>query len=344
MASLKIRTTKSGKKRYQVQVRVRGTYLSRTFKNRREADRWAREQEDRADLSGMSPTSQATRRTVAEMIDCYEEKVLPHKAKNTQKVQGAQLDFWRAEIGALSLAKATAPVIAATKAKLAPRKSDTINAYLAVISHCFTMAVKEWRWCVTNPVRDVWRQPEAQARTRMLSDSERGVMLFYAKTVPCPFMEAIVVVALSTGMRKAELMNLTFADYDHKTGRIVLNDTKNKQRRTVALFGKARELMGLLYDSRAPEQRLFFPSPSNPHKPYNIDHSWDKVRDKVEIENFCFHDLRHSTASYLAATGSTIQDIKEVLGHKTIVTTQKYTHLTESHTAGRVQRMNSKFL
>lgn len=340
MASVRVVKNRHGERRYRVRVRVKGFYASKTHKNRREADRWARKMEDRADLNTTGPVTQATVRTVAEMIDRYCLTILPHKSRNTFLSQYGQLQFWRDLIGDMKLADATTPVIAEGKSVLAPRGNSTINCYLAALQHCFAVAIKEWQWCEANPVPNVYRLPTPQSRVRMLDNAERGRLLFYAKLVPCPFVYTIVVVTLSTGPRKSEIRNVKFSDYDHLRGRIVLDETKNGERRTVRLFGHAQELMGKLHDARAPGQEYFFPSPHDPGRPVDFRYSWEMALEKAAIPNFCFHDLRHSAASYLAMQGATLLDIKEILGHKTIQTTQKYAHLTDSHTSGQIQRMN----
>lgn len=340
MATMKVVTDRHGKRRYRTRVRCKGFYASKTHRNKREAERWARLMEDRAELSRSTPITQATVRTVAEMIDRYCAEVLPHKARNTQKSQYGQLLFWRELLGGLRLADATTPVIAGGKAALAPRGNATVNCYLAALQHAFGVAVKEWQWLEHNPVRNVLRLPPPQSRVRMLSPAERARLLFYCRLVPCRSLETMVIVALSTGPRKSEIRNMKFADYDRSRGTVVLDRTKNGERRTVRLFGLAAQKMAELYDSRAEGQVYFFPSPKNPGRPVEIRYSWELCLEKAEITNFCFHDLRHSAASYLAAQGATLADIKEILGHKSIQTTQKYTHLTESHTAALVQRMN----
>lgn len=340
MATIKTTSAKHGKTRYRVQVRTNGVYASKTFSNKAEAETWACTTENKAKLNTMGTTAQATTRTVGEMIERYCLEILRHKARNTQASQRGQLEWWKSRIGNMTLAKATTPIIAEGKKKLLPRGNATINSYLAALQHVYEIAIKEWQWCEINPVRNVWRQPLPQARVRMLSDLERAKLLFYCRLVPCQTLETIVILALSTGPRKSEIRFMRFSDYDHLRGRIVLNETQNGQRRTVRLFGEARCRMAALYEARSPEQEFFFPSEQNPNHPIDFRYSWEMALEKAEIPDFCFHDLRHSAASYLAAQGASLADIKEILGHKTIQTTQKYTHLTENHTAALVQRMN----
>ena len=63
---------------------------------------------------------------------------------------------------------------------------------------------------------------------------------------------------------------------------------------------------------------------------------------RAKVTDFRFHDLRHSTASYLAMDGATMLEIAEVLGHRTLQMVKRYSHLAESHTASVVERMNRK--
>ena len=79
-------------------------------------------------------------------------------------------------------------------------------------------------------------------------------------------------------------------------------------------------------------------------KPVNIRHAWEKVRDSGPLEDFRFHDLRHSTASYLAMSGASLLEIAEVLGHRTLQMVRRYAHLSEAHTASVIERMAREYL
>lgn len=340
MASIQVARLKDGKRRYRVRVRVNGCYRSATFRRKAHADSWASKEEERAYSSRLLPVEQAQVRTFAEAVEKYEREVLRHKARNTERQQRQQLAFWKLMFAERVLADLDSSLIAEAKTVLSPRGNATINSYLAVLSHLFTMAVKEWKWCPLNPVRDVWRLPEPKERVRFLSSEERAALLFYVKRVPCESLYPIVIITLSTGPRKEEIRRLEWTYYNHQRGEIYLEETKNGDRRKVRLFGMAREMMAERYRLRAPGARFVFPSPRDKDIPADIRYSWEQALERSQIENFCFHDLRHSAASYLAMQGATLTDIKEILGHRTIVTTQKYTHLTDSHTGALVERMN----
>jgi integrase len=151
----------------------------------------------------------------------------------------------------------------------------------------------------------------------------------------------IVVLALSTGTRRMELLGLTWNDVDLQRGVVRLHDTKNKERRVLPLTGFALELMQQYATKRSNESAFVFPS-RNGRKPADIRTAWEEAVERAEIEDFHFHDLRHSAASYLAMNGASLAEIAEVLGHKTLDMVKRYAHLSDAHTAGVVARMNEK--
>ena len=85
---------------------------------------------------------------------------------------------------------------------------------------------------------------------------------------------------------------------------------------------------------------LLFPSASKPDTPIELRKSWETTLRRARIENFKFHDLRHTTASYLAMDGATGPEIAEVLGHKDLQMVKRYAHLSKAHITGVLARMN----
>ena len=78
------------------------------------------------------------------------------------------------------------------------------------------------------------------------------------------------------------------------------------------------------------------------YQPIDIRTAWENALLKARIENFRFHDLRHSAASYLAMNGASLAEIADVLGHKTLQMVKRYAHLSETHTSSVVKKMNDK--
>jgi integrase len=166
---------------------------------------------------------------------------------------------------------------------------------------------KEWQWMAVNPVLQISKPREAQGRTRFLSDEERERLFAVCKSSESTHLFTIVTLALSTGMRRGEILGLSWEDVDLRNRRITLLRTKNGERRVVPLVGRAYELMKNLYLKLEPENKeLFSPSPNNPLQSISIRTAWETSVKMAKIESFCFHDLRHSKASYLAINGASL--------------------------------------
>ena len=199
-----------------------------------------------------------------------------------------------------------------------------------------------------NPMLGIKKQKESSGRVRFLSDSERESLLAACKASGSAILFPIVATAISTGARYGEIMGLTWDDVDFQLRRIVLRDTKNGDTRAVPLAGLAYNELKALSDARHKDIKLIFASKSsigNPmkdEKPILIRTAWETALKKSGIENFKFHDLRHTCASYLAMNGASLAEIAEVLGHKTLQMVKRYAHLSEQRTLGVVERMNKK--
>jgi len=123
---------------------------------------------------------------------------------------------------------------------------------------------------------------------------------------------------------------------------ITLHDTKNKERRLLPLAHYALQLMEAHSNVGNIASDLVFPSPSNSQRAWDSRSAWEVALKRANIQNFKFHDLRHSCASYLAMNGASLAEIAEVLGHKTLQMVKRYAHLSEAHTAKVVQSMNER--
>ena len=182
---------------------------------------------------------------------------------------------------------------------------------------------------------------EPRGRVRFLNDDERAALLKATQESFYQPLHVIVVLALSTGARKSEIMNLCWPDIDMKKGQIILHETKNGERRTIPLTGYALDLINQHKKIRRINNDMLFPSTKG-DKPYEIKKSWEAVLKKADIKDFRFHDLRHSAASYLAMNGASLAEIAEVLGHKTLQMVKRYAHLSEAHTSSVVSSMNER--
>jgi integrase len=131
-------------------------------------------------------------------------------------------------------------------------------------------------------------------------------------------LRLLVIMALSTGMRKMEMLNLTWQNIDFTAKLIHIEESKNGERRSIPISDSLlKELQK--QENKEPTEKIF--------KIKYLD-SFLTVLKKSNIKNFHFHDLRHTFASWLAMKGVSLYTIKELLGHKSILMTQRYAHLS----------------
>lgn len=350
MASIRKRTRSDGATTYRVDVRLKGFPAQRaTFARLTDAKRWATQTEAAIREGRHFKTTEAKSHTFSDMANRYIDNVLPTKPKQ-QAAQTQQLKWWMKQFGDYLLADVTPALIAESRDKLRKeitplgtvKKPSTVIRYMAVLSHCFNVAINEWSWLEHNPMRKVTKPREPKGRVRFLSEDERTRLLEACKQSDSPYLYIVVVIALSTGMRKAEIMGMSWPDLDLIEGKVTLYQTKNGEIRTAPITGLALTLLKEHSKVRLIGTNLLFPGKVNQLTPIDLRTPWETALKKAEIDDFKFHDLRHSAASYLAMNGATLAELAEILGHKTLQMVKRYAHFSEAHTAGVVERMNKK--
>jgi len=342
MATIERRTQRDRTPRYRVKVRVHGTRpQTATFPTLAAARRWAYATEAAVREQRHFPPPEAARHTVTEFLARYTRTVLPRKSPGSARTQASQLAWWEAQLGRLRLTDVTPAHLVACRDRLAEDHAPaTVNGYLAVLSHAFTVAVTEWQWLEASPLERVQRLREPEGRGRCLTEDERQRLLEACDASPNRWLAPVVVLALSTGARKQEILGLTWADVDLRRATVTFQHTKNRTRRTLPLTRRALEEVHQLAKVRRLDTSLLFPR-ADGRQPIDLRAAWARALQEAGIGDFRFHDLRHSAASYLAMSGASLVEIAAILGHRTLQMVQRYAHLAEGHTAGVVARMNA---
>jgi len=346
MPTISKRLTKKGEVRYLVQLRLKGCPpATATFSAKADARNWAQRTEValRAARYGPAAAVADQRHTLGEALERYVRDVKPHSKRLPY------LAWWSDQVGSHLLSNVSSTVIAQWRDHLARRGGPhggttpaTCNRYLAALSHVFTIAEKDWGWIDANPCRRVRRLTEPRGRVRFLSDAERERLLGVCRQSRDARLYPLVVLAIATGARQAELIGLRWSDIDLQRRSAILHKTKNGERRSLPLTGLALELLRDLAAARPVGGDHVFPG--RRRKPAFPRRAWEVATAAAGLEDFRFHDLRHSCASYLAMSGASAPEIAAVLGHKTLAMVKRYAHLAEPHTAGVVARMTEKFL
>lgn len=224
------------------------------------------------------------------------------------------------------------------KAKRKPMAPATINRYAAALAAVITWSIRK-RIApkgMHHACRAVERRTEDNAKTRFLSADERERLLQTCKTAPWPRLYLLVLLALTTGARKSELLALRWQDVDLARGVAVCGRSKNGDAKSLPLVASAVEQLRRF--AGAPGA-LVFPSDRLPDQAFTFEEQWADALQAARIRNFRFHDLRHSCASMLAAEGATLLEIADVLGHRQLQMTKRYSHLTTQHKAALVNRV-----
>lgn len=202
-------------------------------------------------------------------------------------------------------------------------KNSTINREVACIRHMFNKAV-EWGYLNNNPLRTVKKLKEPPGRMRYLNAEEIERLMAQC----AEHIKPIVVMALNTGMRKGEILNLKWGDVDFENRVIHVRHTKNNEHKTIPINDTLLNcLQGLGVQL---SDQYVFASPEG--KPYtDVKRGFSKAVQRAGITDFRFHDLRHTFASRLVMAGTDLRTIQVLLGHKEIKMTMRYSHLSDTH-------------
>ncbi len=357
MAEIKKRQKKNGKVSYTASIRIKGyPALNATFERLSDARQWVQENEPKMKRGKRLKDVEARKHTLAELIDRYIEFELPNRKSDNQKFE-MQLNWWKNKMGAYLLSDITPALLSEYRDKLQKepsvkelkdggkigklRSNATVNRYMASLSIALTKASREWEWMEENPMFKVTKKTETRGRIRFLSDEERNELLKACEQASNQLIYLLVVIALSTGARFSEILNIKWSEIDLKRKTFYFMDTKNGENRAVPISAKAYELLTQHSKVRKINSEYVFTRPDG-KKPVDLRHQWDEAVKKAKLKDFRFHDLRHTAASYLAMDGATLVEISEILGHKTMQMVKRYSHLTQKHTAEVLERMNEK--
>jgi len=375
MASIqKIVSPLTGEIAYRAQIRVRGKSESMTFPKKAEAVAWAGSIEEAIRQNKHFPHAAARRTTFAALVESYIDEALPamgDEEDKQRKTREQQVNWWAKQFKGKTVEEITPDVIRLARKACAdekftrgkprkdketgemippkeyPRSPATVNRYLAALSDAMTYAVHEHSpsLLASNPVAGISRKTEPDGRTRFLSDDERARLLDACAKSAWPPLQALVLLAITSGARRTEMTSLKWDNVDTTAGRALVQKTKNGEQRTLIIAGEALKALQVLEAARAEKPKderseFVFPNPSGiPGAIKFFDGDWHAALEAADIEGFRFHDLRHTCASYLAAQKCSLLEIADVLGHKTLAMVKRYSHLVVEHKAGVIERM-----
>jgi integrase len=336
MATIRKRGT-----RWQVQVRRLGCQaLSKSFLNRADAEAWARLKEVEADRGEIAKPEKAMAKTkVCQIFQRYLEEVIPKKRGADSERIRVQA-FLRTGLASLSVRDLKPSHITAYRDQRLKSVSDgTVRRELALLQHCFSVAQKDWSMIQFNPVELVGKPSPSRARSRRLTDDEASRLLLALSDLKSPMVRHVFQFALATGMRRGEVLSLTWDNIDLASRVAYLPMTKNGEPRRVPLSSSARQVMLDLLEGRqrAPEslpeafRQRVFPISANA-----VRLAWNRVRKKAGVHDLRFHDLRHEAISRFFELGLSVPEVALISGHKDARMLFRYTHLKAENVAKKL--------
>ena len=256
--------------------------------------------------------------------------------------------------------------------RLEDAKPSTVRQYLAIASHVFTIARKEWRIKLENPLDDVAKPTVSNARSRRLTEDEESYLLFAIDNPSVmdgeesPYINpkiqfnqhvgAIVRFAAESAMRQSEILGLEWRHVDLKNRTVTIVDSKNGDKFvTIPISPVAAEILKMKQKGVRNIHGQVFPTTSSA-----LDQAWKraisrakrnyvancsitkKIPDQAFLEDLRFHDLRHEATSRLFESGLELMEVAAITRHKDLRMLQRYTHLNAQKLARKMAEKMEK--
>lgn len=322
----------------------------KTFRLKRDAEDWARGVEDEMTRGVYSRRTTLNCLTLGQALDRYLLEVTPSKRQGSQVRDHSRAKPLRKALGDYALGALTPDLIGEyrnTRLKTIdprsgrPYSTSTVRLELALLSHLFNTAIREWGLgLISNPVQAVRKPAQSPGRTRRLTGDEEARLLTACDRHSNPMFGWIVRLALATAMRHGEIVTLTADQVDLDRRVVHLTRTKNGSSRTVPLSTAA---VAMLRDALAcplrKDSALVFPGETGrdgQRRPYVINRTWQAALRATGIKELRFHDLRHEAVSRLVEHGLTDQEVSAISGHRSMQMLKHYTHLRAEDLAAKL--------
>lgn len=216
-------------------------------------------------------------------------------------------------------------------------KRASANRYISLLRHSFYWAIQNGD-ADKNPVAALNKKmlDEEQAPTRILESAEQSKLL---SAMP-GYLRLMTIFALQTAARRGELLSLTWEAVHPEN--VELCDTKDSEKRSIRLSRDAKAVVELLCPREAKSKEFVF-EPAVPRKTLiaRIRRDWNRAVKKSGIAKVRFHDLRHTALTRLVLTGADLRTVKDIAGHSSLKTTQRYLHSSDKLQQAAVERLSS---
>ncbi len=335
MASITKRISKDGKSySWRVVIRIKGyPSQSKTFERKQEAEDWGQQTERAIKLGQFKFDMHKKQYTYEDLMNRLHLDGAFEHHRSFNKTR-SQFEYWQKRLGKYALVLITPEQIGKERQHListptlngTKRTPGTINRYIAVLSSTFNYAVRRLDWLQVNPCTNLLKIKDVARRDRILQGDEAFRLLQACRGSRSPYLYCIVLMALTTGARRGEILSLEWQDVDFENKLANLKETKNGHPRTVALIDVLTEELKILNLSRDSQKPLVFAS-QTAFGSIDIKKSWQEALKRASITGLRFHDLRHNFCTMAASQGASQLELSTAMGHRTLQMLQRYTHL-----------------
>lgn len=306
MASIRKR---SGK--YHTQVRKHGKTITKTFINKSDALRWAKEQEVKIEQGIYFPQHEKV--TLSFLLNRWEKDILMNL--KSYPVDKYKVAFLQRRIGHFYLHDVNTNMLVNYRETRSEEVSNqTVKHELSIIRRAMKKGI-EWGYLNSVPYITL-PSLKGTARNRRLKSEE----LTYLIDSLNPYLQHVVILLIETAMRRGELAALKISNIDIDERLVLLEDTKNGENRTIPLSNRALTAITYLIQHAHSEMLL------------NYSKCWLTEKfiihcKKIGIENFRLHDLRHEGVSKLFEKGLNVIEVSSISGHRDLSMLKRYTHI-----------------
>ena len=291
---------------------------AKSFSSKSAALKWSVVQEQAIE-SGAFGRLSPSEVTLGELLDRYLDEITPSK-------RGADVERRRLkrligdDISRYQLDRLSSQAIAKFRDRRLLDGRRTCQYDLILIRHCIKLAINEWGLMLSsNPVDKVKLPPSSRSRERRLNTGEFERLEKAAHLTQNPHIWPIVVFAIETGMRRGEILGITWECVDFDSRTVHLPITKNGSSRDVPLSSKATQILKGQTERQLP---CPFPVTANAFRL-----AWDRLRSRAELDDLRFHDLRHEAISRFFEMGLSMPEVALISGHKDPRMLFRYTHI-----------------
>lgn len=281
--------------------------------------------------------------TMGNLLDRYLKEVSPHLSPSTHDRNGQMVKNLKAFLGGYLLNDVSPSVVSQYKAKKVEEvySKETILRELGLLRRIFNIAIQEWELCKENPVSKVLKTlgKVDSKRVRYLKPDESQKLIMELPD----WLKPIVTLARHTGLRRGNLLELTWQQVNLQSKLIVIDKTKNGDAIGMPLTEKAVETLSELQRVRyLHSPYVFCGTEGKPHSFDKVSIAFRRACKRAGVENMRFHDLRHDFASNLVQSGIDIYTVKELLGHKDLRMTVRYCHLAPENLRSAIRVLDER--